>query len=191
MSIKQSQYEALLSELSNREAAIALLKQHRPYLEMLPSLRRPNESVITIPLPIAKIRTPKASTEVTGSASPTAKAVQLPCDLVILTCDPEWKIKMGVEIVVLIHRPEEEFSELLRRWRQTQVLLAQDYEWLMPPRHQHILSEGADRVYPLFVLFDQTLERIRRGLAGVGLPMVTRTVEVSDEGAIAEAFSTE
>ena len=38
---KQSDYEASLAEYSNHTAAIALLKQYRPYLEMIPSLRRP------------------------------------------------------------------------------------------------------------------------------------------------------
>jgi hypothetical protein len=36
MSIKKSNYEEWLAEYSNQAAAIALLKQYRPYLEMLP-----------------------------------------------------------------------------------------------------------------------------------------------------------
>jgi hypothetical protein len=59
MPLKQSDYETLLAEYSNHDAAIALLKKHRPYLEMIPSMRRPDESVITIPLPIVRIRSPK------------------------------------------------------------------------------------------------------------------------------------
>ncbi len=58
MPVKQSDYEASLAEYSNHEAAIALLKKHRPYLEMIPSMRRPDESVITIPLPVVRIRNP-------------------------------------------------------------------------------------------------------------------------------------
>ncbi|MBE9006426.1 hypothetical protein IQ259_15485 [Fortiea sp. LEGE XX443] len=163
MPVQKSHYEASLSEYSNHQAAIALLKQHRPYLEMIPSLRRPDESVITIPLPIVRLRN-------TVSAAPQATC--LPCDMAILMCDPEWKIKTGAEILIFIHRPHEDFSDLLGRWRQTQVCLDQDYEWLMPPRHSHVLSEGANTIYPLFVVFNETLERIQRGLIGAELPFV-------------------
>ncbi|MBW4642559.1 MAG: hypothetical protein KME23_06055 [Goleter apudmare HA4340-LM2] len=163
MPVQQSDYEASLAEYSNHQAAIALLKQHRPYLEMIPSLRRPDESLITIPLPIVRIRN-------TGNI--VAEATCLPCDVAILMCDPEWKIKTGAEILVFIHRPHEDFSDLLGRWRQTQVWLDKDYEWLMPPRHSHILSEGANTIYPLFVVFSETSERIQRGLVGAELPFI-------------------
>jgi hypothetical protein len=109
----------------------------------------------------------------------------LPCDVAIIMCDPEWKIKTGVEILLFIHRPQEDFSDLLGRWRKTQVLLDKDYEWLMPSRHSHILSEGANTVYPLFVIFSETSERIQRGLMGAELPFVMQTqwlVEESEEG---------
>jgi len=98
-----------------------------------------------------------------------------------LMCDPEWKIKTGVEIFIFIHRPQEDFSTILERWRQTQIWLNQGYEWLMPKRHQHLLSEGADDIHPLFVLFHETPERIRRGLRGAGLPLVVQTVYTLDE----------
>ncbi|MEA5502708.1 hypothetical protein VB735_06220 [Halotia wernerae UHCC 0503] len=166
MPVQKSYYEASLAEYSNHLAAIALLKQHRPYLEMIPSLRRPDDSVITIPLPIVRYR----QTETT-----VPQATCLPCDVAILMCDPEWKIKTGAEILVFIHRHHEDFSDLLGRWRQTQVLLDQDYEWLMPPRHSHILSEGANTTYPLFVVFAETSERIQRGLIGAELPFLMQT----------------
>jgi len=180
MSIKPSQYETLLAEYSNRESAIALLRQYRPYLELLPSLRRPQESVITIPLPILRFRGPKSSSETIYFDS--AKAVQLSCDLAILTCDPEWKIKMGVEFMIFIHRPEEAFSELLHRWRKTQLWLEQDYEWIMPPAKEHMFSEGAQKVYPLFVGFRETSDQIRQGLKGAGLPLLIQAVEQPLEG---------
>jgi len=166
MPVQKSHYEASLAEYSNHQAAIALLKQHRPYLEMIPSLRRPDESVITIPLPIVRLR---------NTVSETPQAICLPCDVAILMCDPEWKIKTGAEILIFIHRPHEDFSDLLGRWRQTQIWLGQDYEWLMPPRHSHILSEGANTIYPLFVVFSETSERIQRGLIGAELPFVMQT----------------
>jgi hypothetical protein len=181
VTVKQSQYEALLSQYSNRDAAIALLRQHRPYLEMIPSMRRPYESVIAIPLPLVRLRRSKPDANSGPVAADSNPVVCLPCDLAILMCDPEWKIKMGVEILVYIHRPQEDFSDVLMRWRQTQVWLARDYEWLMPPRHEHILSEGSDRVYPLFVVFEATPERIRRGLAGAGLPFVIQAAEGAGE----------
>ena len=174
MSIKQSEYETLLSEYSNREGAIALLRQYRSYLEKIPSLRRPQESVITLTLPIARIRQPHP---LNGNHR-GEETISLPCDLAILMCDPEWKIKMGSEILVFIHRPQEDFSGLLRRWRQTQIYLDQDYQWLMPPREQHMFSEGAEQIYPLFVVFEGTLERIKRGLAGAGLPFVVHLSEI-------------
>jgi hypothetical protein len=172
MPVQQSDYEASLAEFSHHQAAIALLKQYRPYLEMIPSLRRPDESVITIPLPIVRLRK-------TTSATPLATS--LPCDLAILMCDPEWKIKTGAEILIFIHRPHEDFSDLLGRWRQVQVWLNQDYEWLMPPRHSHILSEGANAIYPLFVLFSETLERIQWGLLGAELPFVIQKSYLLEE----------
>lgn len=178
MPIKQSQYETLLAEYSNRESAIALLRQHRPYLEMLPSLRRPDESVITLPLPLLQLRNGKSSGEDGFSRS---QAVQLPCDLALITCDPEWKIKMGVEIMVFIHRPEEEFSQFLRRWRQTEVWLHQDYEWIMPPGKEHMFSEGAQKAYPLFVGFSETSNCVRRGFKGAGLPLLIQTLETDIE----------
>jgi hypothetical protein len=192
MPVKQSDYEASLAEYSNHEAAIALLKKHRPYLEMIPSMRRPDESVITIPLPIVRLRKPPSST---GHNSVNLTAVQeaicLPCDVGILMCDPEWKIKMGVEIFIFIHRPHEDFSDLLTRWRQTQVLLDKDYEWLMPPRYKHIISEGANRIYPLFVVFPETPERIVRGLLGAGLPYVVEIPEPVAEEETIETLSPE
>ncbi|WP_414544721.1 hypothetical protein [Nostoc sp. CCY0012] len=174
MHVQKSDYEVSLAEYSNNLAAIALLKEHRPYLEMIPSLRRPDESVITIPLPIVRLR-----------SATDLQATCLPCDVAILMCDPEWKIKTGVEILLFIHRPHEDFSDLLGRWRKTQVLLDKDYEWLMPHRHSHILSEGANSIYPLFVLFGETSERIQRGLVGAELPFIMQTqwlVEESEEG---------
>lgn len=177
MSVKKSHYEASLAEYSNNSAAISLLKQHRPYLEMLPSLRRPEESVIAIPLPIVRLRNSSTDKE----RGVTTGATCVPCDVAILMCDPEWKIKTGVEIFVFIHRPQEDFSDMLGRWRQTQVLLDKDYEWLMSPRYQHILSEGANSIYPLFVVFTLTPERIKRGLHGAYLPFVTQTLSSVDE----------
>lgn len=167
MSVQKSDYEACLAEYSHHLGAIELFKQHRPYLEMVPSLRRPKESVITIPLPIIRILL----------AGSTAEATMLPCDVAILMCDPEWKIKTGAEILIFIHRPGEDFSDLLMRWRQTQVLLDKDYEWLMPERHSHILSEGTNTKYPLFVVFPETSERIKRGLVGGELPFVVQMPE--------------
>jgi hypothetical protein len=151
-------YETLLAEYSNHEMAMLLLQQHRPYMEMVPSIRRSRESIMTLPLPAVKIR---------GSGS-----VVLPCDLAYLLCDPEWKIKMGGEIIVLIQRPDEHFSELLGRWRQTQVTLDCDYEWHRPNYYRQIMTEGSDRLYPLFVLYPDSDQRLARGLRGAHLPFV-------------------
>ncbi len=164
MSEQTAQYEELLATYSHAIAAIELLKHHRPYLEMVPSMRRPEESVITIPMPIVRIRQSVQESKTDPQL--------LPCEIAILMCDPEWKIKTGKEVFIFIHKLDEDFSELLGRWRRTQLLLDKDYEWLMPSRYQHILNDQADKIYPLFVLFDETPERIRRGLQGAHLPFV-------------------
>ncbi|MEB3308902.1 MAG: hypothetical protein VKJ02_01570 [Snowella sp.] len=172
MSIKQSDYEILLAEYSSGEGAIALLRQHRPYLEMLPSLRRPEKSIITIPLPLIRIRPAKTLGENGFDITPSPETVQLPCDLAIIMCDPEWQIKLGAEILIFIHRPGEDFSNLLMRWRKSQMYLDKDYEWLMPAHQEHMFSEAAEKICPLFILFEQTPRHIQKGLAGAFLPYI-------------------
>lgn len=184
ISVKKTDYETLLAEYSTRSGAIALLKQHRPYLEALPSIRRPEQSLITIPLPVVRIRRPELAVNDPLQAKTPRVATSLPCDLGILMCDPEWKIKMGAEIIVFIHRPEEDFSDLINRWRQTQVYLDQDYEWLMPPTEQHMLSEAAEAINPLFVVFAGTSERIKQGLAGAGFPYIVQDLDFSLDSAV-------
>jgi hypothetical protein len=179
MTVKQADYEELLAEYSDHLGAIALLKEFRPYLEMIPSLRRPEESVITVPLPLVRIRGAKSAAM--GEAS---EVLRLPCEVAILMCDPEWKIKTGGDILVFIHRPQEDFSDLLGRWWQTQICLNKGYEWLMPDQYQHILSEAAEETYPLFVVFPETPERIKRGLRGASLPFVTQVIDSEDEFAL-------
>jgi hypothetical protein len=173
MTVSQIHYEELLAVCSGYQGALALLKNHRPYLELLPSMRRPDQSLVTIPLPNISVR--QSHPEATGPVRNTRTVVSVPCDVTVLMCDPEWKIKTGVEIFIFIHRPEEEFSELLCRWRQTQRLLSGGYEWLMPRQQQHLLAEGADTPYPLFVTFPQTPRRIWQGLKGAGLPVIVHT----------------
>lgn len=182
MSMQPFIYEELLAEYCEPQGAIALLKQFRPYLEMIPSMRRPFESVISIPLPIVRIRTAATAVAERIQVAP-GEAVRLPCEVGLLMCDPEWKIKTGVEIFVFIHRPEEDFSDLLGRWRQTQVWLNREYEWIMPPRHQHVLSEGAEQAFPLFVVFPETPDRIKRGLKGANLPYVEQMISTMPEAA--------
>ncbi len=184
MTVKQADYEELLAEYSDYLGAIALLKEFRPYLEMIPSMRRPEESVITVPLPLVRIRGAKSAA--TGEPS---EVLRLPCDVAILMCDPEWKIKTGGDILVFIHRPSEDFSDFLGRWRQTQICLNKGYEWLMPDQYQHILSEAAEETYPLFVIFPETPERIKRGLRGASLPFVTQAVYSEDEFALSPVSS--
>ncbi len=170
MTIKKSHYEVLLAEYSNLRSAIALLRQYRPYLEFLPSLRRPEESLISIPLPIVDLKPREIITN--SLHNPPVGLTLLPCDLAFLMCDPEWRIKTGVEIFVFIHRPDEDFSDLLGRWRQTQVWLQGDYQWMMPLNSSDMISEGADKILPLFVVFPETPQRIKQGLQGASLPFV-------------------
>ncbi|MEL6495112.1 MAG: hypothetical protein AAFQ41_08305 [Cyanobacteria bacterium J06623_7] len=188
-SVKKSDYETLLAEYSTRSGAIALLKQHRPYLEALPSIRRPEQSLITIPLPVVRIRRPELNAlELVPTKTPRV-ATPLPCDLGILMCDPEWKIKLGAEIIVFIHRPEEDFSDLINRWRGTQVYLDRDYEWLMPPSEKHMVSEAAESINPLFVLFPGTNRRIEQGLAGAGFPYIVQSLNFASEASSDIAFA--
>ncbi|MEK0193745.1 hypothetical protein [Microcoleus anatoxicus] len=188
MSIKKSHYEALLAQYSESSNALELLKKYRLYMEMIPSIRRIDDSLIAIPLPIARLREGVSYARSSGASISPGQAVCLPCDLAILMCDPEWKVKIGVEILIFIHRPDEEFSELLGRWRQCQVWLDKDYEWVMPHRYRHIFSDRAEAIHPLFVLFDETPELIQRGLMGAGLPFVVESFDSGTEEVEEEEF---
>ncbi|MBW4690300.1 MAG: hypothetical protein KME27_00890 [Lyngbya sp. HA4199-MV5] len=188
MSIHGTHYEAVLAECCDASGAIALLKRYRPYLELLPSMRRPDESLITVPLPIVRFR---QSSSANASGSTGSEAACLPCDLALLMCDPEWKIKTGVEVFVFIRRSQEDFSDLLSRWRQTQVILSRGYEWDLPLRYKHILNEGADNPYPLFVVFEETPERIKRGLKGAFLPFVQQEVAMTEAVQASEPVASE
>ncbi|NJL88115.1 MAG: hypothetical protein HC886_22530 [Leptolyngbyaceae cyanobacterium SM1_1_3] len=172
MSVNKICYESLLADCSSYQGAIELLKQYRPYLETLPSIRRPAESILSIPLPTARIRQAALPQRPDDFHSTIDGVQQLPCDIVLLMCDPEWKIKTGVEICLFIHRPHEDFSDLLGRWRQTQILLDKGYEWLLPLKYKYLLSEGADTPHPLFVVFPETPARILKGLKGAALPVI-------------------
>ncbi|MEL6224866.1 MAG: hypothetical protein AAFR31_19720 [Cyanobacteria bacterium J06627_8] len=189
MAIKKVQYENLLADYSDRLGMISLLRRFRPYLEMLPSMRRPQESLITLPLPLVRLR---EETKPAGMYAPSLSAgdvVRLPSDVGVIMCDPEWKIKTGVEIFVFIHQPNEDFSDLLGRWRHTQMLLAKGYEWIMPPRYKHIFSEGADETFALFVLLKDTPERIKKGLQGATLPFIVEPVHHQDDNDESDSFS--
>ncbi len=181
MSIKKSDYETALADFSNRERIVSLLGQYRQYLEMIPSMRRPDDSVISIPLPLAKVRNLRQVMGDSINQGSVDETIPIPCDLAIIMCDPEWKIKMGVEILVFIHRPQEDFSDLLRRWRQTQVYLDKEYEWIMPDTEEHMFSDLAERILPLFIVFPDTPARIRKGLTGASLPFVEYTIKLSQE----------
>ncbi len=164
MAMESTPCETLLVLCTEYRGALALLRQHRPYLEFVPSMRRPQESIVSLPLPNARVRH--------SSGEGASYLVNLPCDLVLILCDPEWEIKTGVEILVFIHRPQEDFSEILGRWRQTEVCLDGGYSWALPEAHQHLVNDGSDRAYPLFVIFPTSPDHIRRGLLAAGLPTV-------------------
>ncbi|WP_448525536.1 hypothetical protein [Parathermosynechococcus lividus] len=172
MAIAPNLYEHTLVHYTDPLHATELLRQYRPYLEMIPSMRRPQESLIPIPLPIAEIQIPAAHST---NQRPQVKSALVPCDLVFLMCDPEWKVKTDIELLVFIHRPGESFTELLTRWRQSQLLLSRSYSWDMPLQYRDIFSEGANRHLPLFVLFKETLAVIKRGLKAAQLPCIVDT----------------
>ena len=56
----------------------------------------------------------------------------------------------------------------------------------MPLPYQHIFSEGANSIYPLFIVFPETPERIKRGLQGASLPFIDRILTSAEE--IEKAF---
>lgn len=187
MAIAPNLYEDTLVRYTDPLHATELLRQYRPYLEMLPSMRRPQESLIPIPLPIAHIQVPAATT---SNQRPQVKSVMVPCDLVFVMCDPEWKVKTDIELLVFIHRPGESFTELLGRWRQSQVLLSRSYSWDMPLQHRDVFSEGANRQFPLFVLFQETLPVIKRGLKAARLPCVIDTTILKEQPSSATKLMT-
>ena len=185
-------YEELLASCCHYDGILSLLMQHRPYFEALPSVRRPEESMVAIPLPIIRSR---EVSEVGGIIDTSYKIRQLPCDVALMMCDPEWKIKTGIEIVLFIQRPGEDFSDLLSRWRRTQVELGQGVEWLMPRKHKHLLAEGTDTPHPLFVVFtakegepSAREARIIRGLTGASLPVARWVKKVSDPSSTLNAI---
>lgn len=190
MSVHAAEYETLLAEYSNAEAAIALLKQHRPYWEMIPSLRRPEESTIALALPIVRLQEGVSFSGQSKISISPGQAVSLPCDVAVIMCDPEWKVKVGVEIFIFIHRPNEDFSDLLTRWRLTQIWLDQTYEWVMSDHYSSVYSQEAEKIYPLFVLLPETPERIQRGLKGAHLPFIVQAPTVYSPAEIAENFET-
>ena len=162
MSTHQLQYDTLLSDYSNPLDAIALLRDYRPYFELIPSLRRPSESVIAIPLPVVQFANPNLA----------QNHVQLQCDLALIMCDPDWKVKTGREIFVFIHRPNEDYSALLQRWRQVEIVLGEEYYWLLPWKHSSIIGDRGEYHYPLFVTLDYSPARINKGLEGASLPHI-------------------
>lgn len=160
MSNHQLQYDTLLSHYSNPIEAITLLREYRPYFELIPSLRRPIDSLISIPFPVVQLT----------SQNLTQRHVQLQCDLALIMCDPDWKVKTGREIFIFIHRPNEDYAALLQRWRQVEVMLGEEYYWLMPWKHRSIISDRGEYHYPLFVTLDYSPARITKGLEGASLP---------------------
>ncbi|MEB3116984.1 MAG: hypothetical protein VKL01_01355, partial [Limnothrix sp.] len=164
MSIKSADYEEILATYSGRQAAIELLREYRPYLELLPSMRRPLDSTVVITLPLARIdpdvlemtqlaevadvsrsRRRHSIESERSTNKPGRQAVRLPCEIALLMCDPEWQVTTGVAVFVFVHRPNEDFYGLMSRWRQTQLLLDRDYEWVMPLAYRHVVGDRADR----------------------------------------------
>lgn len=195
MSVRSADYEEILATYSGRQAAIELLKQYRPYLELLPSMRRPLDSTVVITLPLVRIDPEvlelttladvtessrsrrRATSESSTSAKPGRQAVRLPCEIALLMCDPEWQVTTGVAVFVFVHRPNEDFYGLISRWRQTQLLLDRDYEWVMPLAYRHVVGDRADRIFPLFLLSERSPTRLQRGLKGTALPYVVCSIE--------------
>ncbi len=163
MLLPQVLYETLLADYANHQDAVDLLRRYRPYFELIPSLRRSADSVLSVPLPVVKVVQP---------ADRSMRHKRLSCDIALLMCDPEWKIKTGHEIFIFIHRPEEDFSSLLSRWRQIEVMLGQEYFWILPWKYREIISDKGELQFPLFVTLSYTPERIKRGLTGASLPFV-------------------
>ena len=179
--IKKSEYETVLAEYTSRESIISLLQKHREYMEMIPSMRRSQESIITIPLPLAKVNDFRTVKVDSLGEEGNNEVTHIPCDIAILMCDPEWQIKVGVEILVFIHRPGEDFSDLLRRWRQSQIYLKKEYEWIMPDAEAHMFSDIAEKILPLFVIFPHTEPRIKKGFKSANLPCVEYSSELKND----------
>jgi hypothetical protein len=175
MSVLESQYQELLATYSNASDALSLLKDYRPYFEKVPSIRRAVDSILPIPLPTVQVRQVIQKTQ-SGLVDTPFERESLACDIAILMCDPDWQIKNGEEIFLFIHRPGEDFSHLLMRWRRTQVSLSREYLWDMPMGYEHMLSEGSDKKYPLFVLFEESQPRVLKGLKGARLPYTIQSV---------------
>ena len=182
---QRNAYEEMLADCCHYDGLLSILTQHRPYFEALPSVRRPQESMVAIPLPNVRSR---ETSETAGLIDSRYRIRPLPCDIALMMCDPEWKIKTGIEIALFIQRPGEDLSDLLSRWRQTQVELGQGVEWLMPKKHKHLLAEGTETPHPLFIVFVESESdlsaresRIIRGLGGASLPVAIQALSPKDD----------
>ncbi|AZB72270.1 hypothetical protein [Synechococcus elongatus] len=175
-----------LAACCDRAISVALLQQHRPYWELLPSLRRPAESLLPLPLPLVRRRERLVSDR---GVETVVQLTPVPCELVFLLCDPEWKVKVGPDICLLIHRPEESFNDLLDRWRKTQICLSQPYEWHLEETQKQFQAEAGEAVLPLFLLQPDGPELIRKALTTVGLPWVTLPLELPEVNNLVPAIS--
>jgi hypothetical protein len=61
----------------------------------------------------------------------------------------------------------------------------------MTLNEQHMFSEAAERICPLFVVFEETPARIKQGLTGAGLPFILKTVKATPNEAITQIISTQ
>jgi hypothetical protein len=59
----------------------------------------------------------------------------------------------------------------------------------MPPGEEHMFGEAAEKIHPLFVVFNQTSDRIKQGLAGAGLPFVVQSINFLTPESVEELVS--
>ena len=52
-----------------------------------------------------------------------------------------------------------------------------------------MVSEAAESINPLFVVFEGTTDRIKQGLAGAGFPYIVRAANFESEAKTEEAFA--
>jgi len=94
-------------------------------------------------------------------------------------CDPEWKIKTGVEIFCLHSSSPRRLFGLLGRWHKPSFA-RQRLRVANAPRYKHILSEGLTPSI-LCSLSLKRPEQIKQGLHGAYLPFVTQILNLEVE----------
>ena len=78
MFVQKSSYENAIARYCDTPDTLELLRQYRPYLEAIPSLRRPDDSLILLPFPLVRLRESLSQRGLSGLDIRAGETVCLP-----------------------------------------------------------------------------------------------------------------